>query len=194
MTSRSPARAGEAARVRASVHRLSSVLALASRLYLHADRDRIALSQRGRGPRRNHQFAGVAPEAATGRAAPAPAAAAKPIPALRVGSFKVTQGSVSYQDEAGPRSSRRDSRRSTSSSRISSPGSREDCSPSRESSKLGERVEWHGHMSIQPVESDGELRIQGLRARTLWEYLAGSPQFRDRFGDHRCAHRRTSSR
>ena len=37
--------------------------------------------------------------------------------------------------------------------------------------KLGERVEWHGHLSIQPIESDGELSIEGLHARTIWEYL-----------------------
>jgi hypothetical protein len=39
------------------------------------------------------------------------------------------------------------------------------------SSKLGERVEWHGHVSVQPIESDGEFRIDGLQAHTIWEYL-----------------------
>ena len=38
-------------------------------------------------------------------------------------------------------------------------------------SKLGERVEWHGHLSVQPIESDGEFSIAGLHAQTLWEYL-----------------------
>jgi hypothetical protein len=32
-------------------------------------------------------------------------------------------------------------------------------------------VEWHGHVSVQPIESDGEFQIDGLRAHTLWEYL-----------------------
>jgi len=32
-------------------------------------------------------------------------------------------------------------------------------------------VEWHGHLSVQPIESDGELSIARLRAHTLWEYL-----------------------
>ncbi len=39
------------------------------------------------------------------------------------------------------------------------------------SSKLGERIEWHGHVSVQPIESDGEFRIDGLQAHTIWEYL-----------------------
>ncbi len=38
-------------------------------------------------------------------------------------------------------------------------------------SKLGERVEWHGHLSVQPIESDGEFQIDGLLAHTIWEYL-----------------------
>ena len=32
-------------------------------------------------------------------------------------------------------------------------------------------MEWHGHLSVQPIESDGEFRIDGLRAHTIWEYL-----------------------
>ena len=45
------------------------------------------------------------------------------------------------------------------------------------SSNLGERIEWHGHLSVQPIESDGELRIDGLRAHTLWEYLEDQLNF-----------------
>jgi hypothetical protein len=44
-------------------------------------------------------------------------------------------------------------------------------------SKLGERVEWRGHLSVQPVASDGELRIEGLQARTLWAYLEDQLNF-----------------
>ncbi|HTB29636.1 MAG TPA: DUF748 domain-containing protein, partial [Steroidobacteraceae bacterium] len=100
-----------------------------------------------------------------------PAAAAKPIPALRLGSFKVTQGSVSYQDESRP---------SQFAARIAPidfelkdfvTGVAGGLFTFTGVTKLGERVEWHGHVSIQPVESDGELSIQGLRVHTLWEYL-----------------------
>ncbi len=38
-------------------------------------------------------------------------------------------------------------------------------------SKLGERIEWHGHLTAQPIESDGEFRIEGLQAHTIWSYL-----------------------
>ncbi|HEY3850064.1 MAG TPA: DUF748 domain-containing protein [Steroidobacteraceae bacterium] len=110
------------------------------------------------------------PKPQPGAPPPAPAAA-KPIPALRLGSFKVTQGSVSYQDESRP----------SQFAALLAPIDFElkDFVTGVEGglftftgvSKLGERVEWHGHVSVQPVESDGELSIQGLRARTLWEYL-----------------------
>ncbi len=56
-------------------------------------------------------------------------------------------------------------------------------------SSLGERIEWHGHLSVQPIESDGELRIDALRAHTIWEYLEDQLNFvinsgTDRFGCH----------
>ncbi len=38
-------------------------------------------------------------------------------------------------------------------------------------SKLGERIDWHGHLSVLPVESDGELHLIGLRAATVSAYL-----------------------
>jgi len=44
-------------------------------------------------------------------------------------------------------------------------------------SELGERLEWHGHVSVQPIESDGELHINGWRARRIWEYLADRLNF-----------------
>src|SRR6202041_1413150 len=44
-------------------------------------------------------------------------------------------------------------------------------------SKLGERVEWHGHVAVQPIESDGEFQIAGLQAHTIWEYLEDQLSF-----------------
>jgi len=32
-------------------------------------------------------------------------------------------------------------------------------------------MEWHGHLSVQPIESDGEFQSMVLRAHTIWEYL-----------------------
>jgi uncharacterized protein DUF748 len=117
------------------------------------------------------------PKPQPGAPTPAPAAAAKPIPALRLGSFKVTQGSVSYQDESHP---------SQFAARLAPidfelkdfvTGVAGGLFTFTGVTKLGERVEWHGHVSIQPVESDGELSIQGLRVRTLWEYLEDRVNF-----------------
>ena len=44
-------------------------------------------------------------------------------------------------------------------------------------SKLGERIEWHGHLAVQPIESDGEFQIAGLQAHTIWEYLEDQLNF-----------------
>jgi hypothetical protein len=104
--------------------------------------------------------------------APPPAeAAAKPIPALRVGSFKVTQGSVSYQDQSRPSQFAARLEPINFELRDFVTGIAGGLFNFSGVSKLGERVEWHGHLSIQPIESDGELSIGGLRARTIWEYL-----------------------
>ena len=88
-----------------------------------------------------------------------------------MGSFKVTQGSLSYQDQSRP---------SLFAARLEPinfelkdfvTGVAGGLFTFTGVSKLGEHVEWHGHLSVQPIESDGELRIEGLRARTIWEYL-----------------------
>jgi hypothetical protein len=105
-------------------------------------------------------------------AAPAsPAEKSAPLPALRIGSLKVSQGSVSYEDRSRPDvfASRlepinfelREFTTGLEGGKFTFTGS----------SKLGERIEWHGHLSVQPIESDGEFRLDGLLAHTLWEYL-----------------------
>src|ERR1700722_8971426 len=106
------------------------------------------------------------------KAAPAkPEEKKEPLPAIRIGSFKVSQGLVTYADQSRP--SEFEARlepinfelvnftTGVDGGRFTFTGS----------SKLGERVEWHGHLSVQPIESDGEFQIDGLRARTIWEYL-----------------------
>ncbi len=102
---------------------------------------------------------------------PPPEAKNQPLPALRIGAFKVSKGWVSYEDRSRP---------TAFAARLEpinfelmnfttgADGGRFTFSGS---SKLGERVEWHGHVSVQPIESDGEFQIDGLRAHTIWEYL-----------------------
>lgn len=40
-----------------------------------------------------------------------------------------------------------------------------------------ERIEWHGHISVAPLESDGEIKLTGLLARTIWQYIEGRVNF-----------------
>ena len=95
----------------------------------------------------------------------------EPLPALRISSFKVSRGSVSYEDHSRP---------SEFAARLEplnfelvnfTTGVDGGRFTFTGSSKLGERVEWHGHLSVQPIESDGEFQIVGLRAHTIWDYL-----------------------
>jgi Domain of Unknown Function (DUF748) len=95
----------------------------------------------------------------------------QPLPAIRMGSFKVSKGLVTYEDHSRP---------SAFAARLEpinfelvnfSTGVDGGRFTFTGSSKLGERVEWHGHLAVQPIESDGEFQIFGLRAHTIWEYL-----------------------
>ena len=96
---------------------------------------------------------------------------AQPIPALRIGSFKVTRGLLSFDDRRHPSDftarlepinfELQKFTTGVDGGRFTFTGA----------SKLGERIEWHGHLSVQPIESDGEFQIAGLQAHTIWEYL-----------------------
>jgi Domain of Unknown Function (DUF748) len=102
---------------------------------------------------------------------------AEPIPALRIGSFKVTQGFLSFDDR------RRQSDFATRLEPINfelqnfSTGVVGGRFTFTGASKLDERIEWHGHLSVQPIESDGEFQIAGLQAHTIWEYLEDQLSF-----------------
>jgi Domain of Unknown Function (DUF748) len=102
---------------------------------------------------------------------------AEPVPALRIGSFKVTQGFLSFDDR------RRQSDFATRLEPINfelqnfSTGVEGGRFTFTGASKLGERIEWHGHVSVQPIESDGEFQIDGLLAHTIWEYLEDQLNF-----------------
>jgi hypothetical protein len=93
------------------------------------------------------------------------------VPAVRLGSFKVSDGLLTYDDRAHPSDfaarlepinfELHDFTTGIDGGRFTFTGQ----------SKLNERVEWHGHVSVQPIESDGEFQIDGLQAHTIWEYL-----------------------
>jgi hypothetical protein len=100
-----------------------------------------------------------------------------PLPALRIDSFKVSRGLLTYEDwsRPDPFAARlepidfelRDFSTGVEGGRFTFTGA----------SKLGERVKWHGHLSVDPIESDGEFQIDGLLAHTLWEYLQDQLNF-----------------
>jgi uncharacterized protein involved in outer membrane biogenesis len=110
-------------------------------------------------------------------AAPPPQEKSATLPNLRIGSFKVSQGVANYEDRSQPdlftarlepiNFELRDFTTGVEGGRFTFTGS----------SRLGERLEWHGHLSVQPLESDGEFRIDGLLAHTLWEYLQDRVNF-----------------
>jgi hypothetical protein len=94
-----------------------------------------------------------------------------PLPNIRIGSFKVRNGLVTYEDRSRP--SDFAARLEPINFELASftTGVEGGRFTFTGISKLGERVEWHGHVSVQPIESDGEFQIDGLRAHTIWEYL-----------------------
>ncbi len=114
---------------------------------------------------------------------PKPAHPAKPeakseqLPAVRVGSFKVTQGSISYEDRSRPSEFAARLQPIDFELRDFTTGVAGGLFTLTGASDLGERLEWHGHVSVQPVESDGELRIVGWRAHRIWEYLGDRLNF-----------------
>jgi hypothetical protein len=101
----------------------------------------------------------------------------EPIPALRIGSFKVTRGFLAFDDR------RRASDFATRLEPINfelqnfTTGVDGGRFTFTGTSKLGERVEWHGHLAVQPIESDGEFQIAGLQAHTIWSYLEDQLSF-----------------
>jgi hypothetical protein len=107
----------------------------------------------------------------------------EPIPALRIGSFKVAQGFLSFDDRRRPSDfatrlepinfELHNFTTGVDGGRFTFTGA----------SKLGERVEWHGHLAVQPIESDGEFQIAGLQAHTIWAYLEDQLNFQVNSGN-----------
>ncbi|MGQ0694506.1 MAG: DUF748 domain-containing protein [Nitrospiraceae bacterium] len=41
----------------------------------------------------------------------------------------------------------------------------------------GEKIEWHGTLYVQPLQSEGTLNLTGIKARTLWTYIQDRVKF-----------------
>jgi len=102
---------------------------------------------------------------------PEHAASNEALPTVRVGSFKVAQGSLSYEDRSRPSEFAARLQPINFELRDFTTGAAGGLFTLTGTSDLGERLEWHGHVSVQPIESDGELRVTGWRAHRIWEYL-----------------------
>ena len=102
---------------------------------------------------------------------PPPTAKQQPIPAVRIHSFKVSQGLVTFDDRAHPSDFATRLEPINFELKEFTTGVEGGLFTFNGASKLGEKVEWHGHVSVQPIESDGEFQINGLQVHTLWEYL-----------------------
>jgi hypothetical protein len=110
-------------------------------------------------------------------AQPKPVTKSEPLPALRIGSFKVSQGLLTYEDRSRPdpfaarlepiNFELRDFTTGLEGGKFTLTGA----------SKLGEKIEFHGRLSVDPIESDGEFQVNGLLAHTLWEYLQDQLNF-----------------
>jgi hypothetical protein len=109
--------------------------------------------------------------------APKPQEKSEPLPAIRFGSFKVSKGLLSYEDRSRPSEfatrlepinfELRDFTTGAEGGRFTFTGA----------TKLGERIEWSGHLSAQPIESDGEFKLVGLQAHTIWDYIEDQVSF-----------------
>jgi hypothetical protein len=108
---------------------------------------------------------------------PEPPAKSGPLPAVHIAAFQVTSGSVSYEDRSRPSAFAARLEPIAFELKDFSTGVAGGLFTFTGASKLGERIEWHGHLSVQPIASDGELHIEALQARTLWEYLEDQLNF-----------------
>ncbi len=99
------------------------------------------------------------------------AATDQPLPRIQVATFRVSGGTLSYADA---------SRRTPFADKLQPidfvltdfttgvEGGRFTFSGA---SRLDERLEWHGSVSVQPISSSGEFSVQGLHAGTVWDYF-----------------------
>jgi len=93
------------------------------------------------------------------------------LPPVRVDSLKITRGSADFVDHSRPSEFAAHVEPIDFELRNFTTGLDGGLFMLKGTSKLGERVDWHGHLAVQPLESDGEVRIEGLRARTIWTYI-----------------------
>ena len=125
-------------------------------------------------PRGLLNFAALKPKSTAPAQAP-PVSQEASLPSIQVASFSVTQGAASYEDRsrADPIALKLDPitfelKDFTTGVTTGAEGGRFKFTGA---SKLGERLQWQGHFSLQPLSSDGQFQIDALHAHTLWNYV-----------------------
>lgn len=90
----------------------------------------------------------------------------------RIGRLTVRQGRIAVQDDTRPTpfATRFEPLNLTLSDLASRPD-RDGLYTLHAETGEGEALDWRGTLAMQPVRSEGELRISGLRATTPWRYL-----------------------
>jgi hypothetical protein len=110
-------------------------------------------------------------------ATPPPDKTHQPLPRVQIGLFRVSNGTVSYEDE---------SRSPTFATRLEpiefdlrdfSTGIEGGVFDFSGKTRNDERIEWHGHLSVPDLESDGQIKLTGLQAKTIWEYIESRVNF-----------------
>jgi hypothetical protein len=99
------------------------------------------------------------------------------IPALRIQDFKLSDGKVSYDDRSTPSGFAARLEPLNFELQQFTTGADGGRFTFTALTKLGERFEWHGHLSVQPIESDGEFQIDALQMHTVWDYLEDQLNF-----------------
>jgi hypothetical protein len=110
-------------------------------------------------------------------APPPPGKTKQSLPRVQIGLFRVSNGTVSYEDE---------SRSPTFATRLEpiefnlrdfSTGVEGGLFDFSGKTRNDERIEWHGHLSVPDLESDGQVKLSGLQAKTIWEYIESRVNF-----------------
>jgi hypothetical protein len=107
------------------------------------------------------------------KASPQPKAgdASQHLPRIQIGDLQVTRGVLAYEDRSRPEHFTTRLEPISFDLRDFSTYAEGGAFTFTAATKIGERVAWHGRLALQPVSSDGEFRIDGLQARTIWDAI-----------------------
>jgi hypothetical protein len=113
----------------------------------------------------------------TDDAQPTDSSTPEALPRLRIAHFKLTDGGVSFEDRS--RAEHFATRLQPLSFELRDFTTQADSGLFTMSgaTQVGERFEWSGRLGVQPLASNGELHVAGLRAQTIADYLAGQLGF-----------------